>query len=99
MKTLGFLVDQLSIVNLKMWNAQELLYKVRRMSYKEFLAFYSKEENLKELYETFKKACDLNIQRNNVIEDIDGVLLELVEAIQTKSVDLSKLTLKQYKTY
>ena len=34
--TLGSLVDKLTTVDLKMWNNQELLYEIRRMSFDEY---------------------------------------------------------------
>ena len=99
MQTLGFLIDQLNIVNLKMWNAQELLYKIRKMSFEEFKGYFQEEEKIKELYEIFKKACDLNVQRNNIADEIDEFLVRLIETIQNGTVDFSKLTQKKYKTY
>jgi hypothetical protein len=99
MKTLGFLVDQLSVINLKMWNAQEFLYKIRRMSKDEFKAHYSKEENLDELYEIFKKSCDLNVQRANVTDEIDQYMYDLVKGMQNGDLDKDTLTQKKHKTY
>lgn len=100
MQTLGSLVDQLGVVNLKMWNAQEFLYKIRKMSEDEFIAHYSESEHLKELYTIFQKSCDLNVQRNNIIDEIDSFLVELVTTIQNgENVDIDKLTQRKHKTY
>ena len=70
--TLGGLVDKLGIVNLKMWNNQELLYDLRRMSFDEFMLKYFNDQNqAKELFECLKKCCDLNVQRNDLIDELD----------------------------
>lgn len=103
METLGSLVDKLQIVNLKMWNAQEKLYEVRRMSFEEFKLKYGTEEGLKEIFDIFKKSCDLNIQRNHYIDDIDFFIVELIEKInnikETTEIDSSKYIAKKHKTY
>jgi hypothetical protein len=97
--TLGSLVDKLCTVDLKMWNAQEDLYKIRRMTFEEFYAEYGSYSKMKELYDVFKKSCDLNYQRNQLIDEIDlhfgrvvtnrvrhsmGLDSELVETVQLK---------------
>ena len=69
--TLGSLIDKLNTISLKMWNAQEDLYEVRRMTFEEFKEKYGTDEGLKNMYNIFKKACDLNIQRNDIIYEID----------------------------
>lgn len=99
MQTLGFLVDQLSVVNLKMWNAQEGLYHIRRMSFEEFKDHYSSEEKMRELFEIFKKACDLNVQRANVTDEIDEFVVSLVEKMKDGSIDTDKLIQRKHKTY
>lgn len=67
MDTIGNLIDKLCTVDLKMWNMQETLYKIRHMTFGEFQIYLQNLENMKELYDTFKKACDLNFQRNCLI--------------------------------
>lgn|SRR3990167_140337 len=104
MNTLGTLIDALITKDTKLWYAQEDLYKIRRMSFEEFSEIYSNKTNLKQLYETFKKACDLNVQRNNQIEAIDEYLVNLVEEINSlisgdHKIDTSKLVAKPQKTY
>lgn len=99
MQTLGSLVDQISVVNLKMWNAQEFLYKIRRMSKEEFVAHYSQTENLEELYQVFQKSCDLNVQRNNIIDEIDTFIVRLVTQIADGSVDIDQLIQRKHKSY
>lgn len=97
--TLGFLVDQLQVTNLKMWSAQEGLYKIRKMTFEEFKTEYSSEDKMRELYEVFKKACDLNVQRANVTDEIDQFVVDLVEGIQNGTVDKDKLIQRKHKTY
>jgi hypothetical protein len=99
MFTLGGLVDQLSVVNLKMWNAQECLYKIRRMTFEEFKEEYSKEESLKELFDIFKKSCDLNVQRANITDEIDQLFVNTLIALQNGTLDIDKLTQNKHKTY
>ena len=65
--TLGSLIDKLCTVDLKMWNNQELLYNIRRMDLGEFIMKYYDLVNLRELYKILTKACDLNVQRNQLI--------------------------------
>ena len=70
--TLGGLIDKLNTSDLKMWNNQEILYEIRRMSFDEYKEKYFKtEEGAELLWISLKKACDLNIQRNQLIDEID----------------------------
>jgi hypothetical protein len=72
MDTLGNVVDKLITVDMKMWNNQELLYEIRRMTFDEYLDKYFKsEDGAKNLWEVLKKACDLNVQRNQLINEVD----------------------------
>jgi len=100
MQTLGSLIDQLSVVNLKMWNAQEALYEVRKMTYEEFEKEFFNKENFKKLYEYFKKACDLNVQRNDLIDEVDELFAEIImKVIDKQAIEVDKLTRKKHKTY
>jgi hypothetical protein len=100
MQTLGSLIDQLNVVNLKMWNAQESLYEVRKMTYEEFEKEFFNKENFQKLYNYFKNACDLNVQRNDLIDEIDETFAEIiVKVIENKKVDTDKLKRKKHKTY
>jgi hypothetical protein len=74
METPGSLIDKLITVDLKMWNNQEALYEIRRMSYDEF---HQKYNGNKELYGILKKACDLNVQRNSLIYELDKLFENL----------------------
>lgn len=99
MFTLGGLIDQLGVVNLKMWNAQESLYKIRRMTFEEFKEEYSKENSLKELYDIFKKSCDLNVQRANITDEIDQLFVQTLLSLQNGTLEVDKLTQNKHKTY
>jgi len=100
METPGSLIDKLITVDMKMYHNQELLYEIRRGNYKDFCKrfkiIYLEEdecnqlENPFELYSILKKACDFNVQRNKLIEEIDEKFEKLTGV---------KLVFKQHKTY
>ena len=78
--TLGSLIDKLCTVDLKMWNNQEILYEIRRLTFKEFQVKYlSKEKDQKIFYETIKKCCDLNYQRSQLIDEIDQTFVKALK--------------------
>ena len=95
--TLGALVDKLSIVNLKMWNAQENLYLIRRMSLEQFKEKYYNDEGIKELYFSLNKAADLNVQRNVLIDSIDELVIEMINS--KVDLDNGKFIQRKHKTY
>lgn len=99
--TLGSLIDKLATINNKMFLAQEELYIVRRMTFDEFkLVYGSTEEGLKKLYEAFKKSCDLNVQRQSIILEVDKKLIEIVSsAIKGDDLDNGTFIQDQHKTY
>ena len=79
-ETIGALVDRLSVVNLKMWWKQEGLYAVRKMDFSQFKEKYGTEEGLREIYDIFKDATDLNCQRNDLIDELDRRLDGAIKA-------------------
>ena len=99
--TLGTLVDKLTTVDLKMWNNQELLYEIRRMSFEEYKAkYFNSEEGANLLWESLKKACDLNVQRNQLINEIDEKIIEIVNArLGGEDLDNGKFLQRSHKTY
>ena len=99
--TLGSLIDKLTTVDLKMWNNQELLYEIRRMSFEEYKnKYFNDEQGAKNLWETLKKACDLNVQRNQLIDEVDSKIIEIVDAkIKGEDLDNGKFLQRSYKTY
>lgn len=99
--TLGGLVDKLCTVDLKMWNNQELLYEIRRMSFEEYKEkYFSDEKGAQLLWEGIKKCCDLNVQRNTLIDEIDEKIVDIVKcALKGDSLDDGKFIQHKHKTY
>ena len=91
--TLGSLVDKLITVDMKMWDNQEILYEIRRISLKEFKDKYYSEEGMELLFKYLKKACDLNIQRNNIIDEIDETIVKMLS-----EKNLDKYIQRKHKT-
>jgi hypothetical protein len=94
-------IDKLTTVDLKMWNNQELLYEIRRMSFEEYKKKYFEDENgAKNLWECLKKACDLNVQRNQLINEVDQKIIEIIEAkLSGENLDNGKFIQRSHKTY
>lgn len=97
--TLGGLIDKLITIDMKMWNNQELLYEIRRMSFDEYKEkYFIKEEGAEELWQSLKKACDLNVQRNQLIDEIDGKIIEMLSS-EENDLDNGKFIQRKHKTY
>jgi hypothetical protein len=101
MDTLGNLIDKLTTVDLKMWNNQEILYEIRKMSFEEYKRkYFENEEGAKLLWETLKKATDLNVQRNQLINEVDERIIEIVKAgLAGEDLDNGKFLQRSHKTY
>lgn len=99
--TVGSLVDKLCTVDMKMYNNQELFYELRKMTFEDFKEkYWNTEDGAQRLWETFKKACDLNLQRNQLIDEIDQKVLEIVEAkLSGEDLDSGKFIQRKHKTY
>lgn len=99
--TLGGLIDKMITVDMKMWNNQELLYEIRRMSFDEYKAkYFSSESGAEELWKCLKKACDLNVQRNQLIDEIDEKIIEMIDSSNNgEQLDSGKFIQRKYKTY
>jgi hypothetical protein len=99
--TLGGLVDKLITSDMKMWNNQEILYEIRRMTFDEYKEkYFSSEEGAVLLWDCLKKACDLNIQRNQLIDEIDEKIVEIVKsATSGEELDAGKYIQRKHKTY
>ena len=99
--TLGGLVDKLITIDMKMWTNQEFLHEVRRMTFQEFCQrFATTVEQKKSLYDSVKKCCDLNYQRNQLIDEIDEKILEIVRAgLNGENLDAGKFIQRKHKTY
>jgi len=99
--TLGSIIDKLITIDMKMWNNQEFLYEVRRSSFEEFKEKYtSTEEKQQALFDSIKKCCDLNVQRNQLIDEVDERIIELVKStVSGEDLDSGKYIQKKHKTY
>jgi hypothetical protein len=101
MDTLGSLIGKLITVDMKMWHNQELLYEIRRMTFDEYKEkYFLNEEGANLLWESLKKACDLNVQRNQLIDELDGKILEMIGAATSgEDMDDGKFIQRKHKTY
>lgn len=99
--TLGSLIDKLTTVDLKMWNNQEFLYEIRRMTFDEYKAkYFESEDGAEKLWSYLKKACDLNVQRNQLIDEVDEKIVEIIrDAVSGKDLDSGKFIQRKHKTY
>ncbi len=91
--TLGGLIDKL--IN------QEFIFEVRRMTFQEFCQkFTQNTEQKKSLYDSVKKVCDLNNQRNALIDEIDEKVVKMIEsANKGEELDAGKFIQRKHKTY
>lgn len=89
METIGAIIDRLCTANNKMFNEQEKLYFIKRMSFDEFKETYgSNDEKLKELHSYFTLATILNLQRNAAIDEIDVRLVNMIkDCVAGKELD------------
>lgn len=99
--TLGGLIDKLFTVDTKMWTNQDLIYDIRRMTFEEYKEkYFASEDGAKELWDCLKKACDLNVQRNQLIDEIDEKIVEMVKATKDgEDLDAGKFIQRKHKTY
>lgn len=97
--TLGGLIDKLITIDMKMWNNQEFLYEIRRMNFEEYKEkFFVNKEGAEELWQSLKKACDLNVQRNQLIDEIDEKIVEMMSS-DKNDLDNGKFIQRKHKTY
>lgn len=99
--TLGSLIDKLFTIDMKMWNNQELLYDIRRMTFEQFKEqYFTNPEGAQKLWDGLKKACDLNVQRNQLIDEIDEKVVEIVQASKLDDENqMDKFVQRKHKTY
>jgi RNAse (barnase) inhibitor barstar len=99
--SLGGLIDKLFTIDTKMWHNQDLIYEIRRMSFNQYKEkYFGSEEGAKELWDCLKKACDLNVQRNQLIDEIDEKIVEMVKAAKDgEELDAGKFIQRKHKTY
>jgi hypothetical protein len=99
--TFGGLIDKLITVDMKMWTNQELLYEIRRMTFDEYKQrYFQSEDGALLLWDCLKKACDLNVQRNQLIDELDQKVVEMVQAgVSGSDLDSGKFIQRKHKTY
>ena len=99
--TLGNVIDKLVTVDMKMWDNQELLYEIRKMSFEEYKKkYFEDEQGAILLWGILKKACDLNIQRNQLINEVDLRVIEIIESkLKGEDLDNGKFIQLSHKTY
>lgn len=99
--TLGGLIDKLITIDMKMWNNQELIYEIRRMTFDEYKEkYFGSEDGAQLLWDSLKKAADLNVQRNQLIDEIDEKIVEMVQAAGSgEELDSGKFIQRKHKTY
>jgi len=96
--TIGGLIDKLFTVDMKMWTNQELLYEIRRMTLDEFREkYFETEDGCSKLYECLKRCCDLNVQRSQLIDEIDEKVVAMIA--QDGNLDDGKNIQRKHKTY
>jgi hypothetical protein len=86
---------------MKMWDNQEILYEIRRMTFDEYKdKYFSSEEGAENLWACLKKACDLNVQRNELMDEVDEKIVSLVkEGLSGVDLDNGKNIQRKHKTY
>lgn len=94
MDTLGNLVDKLAIVTVRMWHAQDDLYRYRRMSMEEWRDEFGDDPD--RVRHTLVRACELNLQRNQLMDEIDKLHLESLSMDEEEKQKLSAPKHKQY---
>lgn len=98
-ETPGSLVDKLITVDMKMWVNQEFLYEVRKMDFSDFVEMYCRtDEQRRLLFDRLVKCCDLNVQRNRLIFELDEKLIDFGKAIR-EGQDLDRFRANPHKTY
>src|SRR5271165_4017042 len=100
-ETLGSIIDRLFTIDTKMWVNQDLIYEIRRMTFEEYKTkYFSNEEGAQKLWDCLKKACDLNIQRNDLIDSIDQKIVEIInDKLNGEDLDSGKHIQRKNKTY
>lgn len=100
MDTLGSLIDKLATINNKMFVVQEELYVIRKMTFEEFKETYgNNDESLLKLFLVFKKSCDLNVQRQQTILEVDQKIVDMIESSKTQNLEDTFYIQDQHKTY
>jgi len=98
--TVGSIIDKLFTVDMKLWNSQEFLYQIRKMTFSDFKEKYFIDDNgANILWDSLKKTCDLNVQRNQLIDEIDGLVIDIINAkMSGEDLDNGKFIQRKHKT-
>lgn len=100
MDTIAGLIDKLCTVDMKMFTNQDLFYEIRHMTKEEFMEEFYSNSGMERLYDQFKKGMDLNLQRNQLIDEIDERLVEMIKAgLAGEDLDDGKFIQRKHKTY
>lgn len=100
MDTVGTLVGKLTTVGLKLWNAQDKIYRIRKMSFDEFDKEMNNRMARLEIYEFIKAGCDLNVQRNQLMDEIDSKIVDLInQKVDGKDLDDGNNIQRAHKNY
>lgn len=101
MDSLGNVIDKLVTVDMKMWDNQEILYEIRKMSFEDFRQKYFDDiKGAEKLWEILKKATDLNVQRNQLINEVDEKIIQMFEAFKNgEDLDNGRFIQRSHKTY
>lgn len=99
--TIGSLVDKIATVNQKTFASQEILYEIRRMSFEQYKeAFFASEDGARRLWEMLKKTCDFNVQRAQLILEIDVLVCTIAKAAaRGEDLDNGAFIQRPHKTY
>lgn len=101
MDSIGSAIDKLYTCDMKLWQSQDEIYKIRKMTFEEYKeAFFATEEGALKLWEMLKKSTDLNNQRAVLIDEIDTKLVEMIQAAQAgENLDSGKFIQRKHKNY
>ena len=101
MDTLGNVIDKLVTVDMKMWDNQEILYEIRKMTFEEYKKkYFDDEKGAEKLWAILKKATDLNVQRNQLIDEVDEIIIKMFKAFKNgEDLDNGKFLQRSHKTY
>ena len=101
MDSIGSAIDKLFTCDTKLWNAQDEIYKIRKMTFEEYKeTFFSTEEGAYKLWEMLKKSTDLNNQRAALVDEIDTKLVEMIQsALSGENLDNGKFIQRKHKNY
>jgi hypothetical protein len=99
--TIGSLVDKLATVNNKLFVNQDLFYKIRAMDFETFARNYLDDvDGRVDLFKFLQKMSDLNLQRNQLINEVDTRIVELIKrAVAGEEIDDGRSVQQAHKTH